>query len=153
MAPRKLTLEDYTITKDGQIINSTNGKILKGQQNNKGYLKVTIGGQKYFIHRLVAQKYLDNPYNKEQINHKDGNKLNNCVENLEWVTNFENRKHAVQNKLHLCGENCPWAKLTQINVDQIRDNKILSIKELANKFCVSKSTINDILKYRTWKNS
>ena len=106
-----------------------------------------------FVHRLVAQKYIPNPDNKEQVNHKDGNKENNNINNLEWVTNIENRKHAVENKLHLCGENCPWSKLTQENVNQIRSNKILSIEELAINFNVSKSTIDDILNYRTWKNS
>lgn len=151
MAPRKLTLEDYIITKEGQIINGTNGHILKPQLNNKGYLRVIIGGKKMFVHRLVAQKYIPNPDNKEQVNHKDGNKENNNINNLEWVTNIENRKHAVENKLHLCGEDCPWSKLTQENVNQIRSNKILSIEDLAIKFNVSKSTINDILNYRTWK--
>lgn len=153
MAPRKLTLDDYTVTRDGQIINNTNGHILKPQPNSKGYLRVMIGGQRYFVHRLVAEKYIENIDNKEQVNHKDGNKNNNSVSNLEWVSNLENRTHAVKNKLHLCGEDCPWAKLTQSDVDEIRKNTVLSMEELSKKFSVSKSTIQDILKYRTWKNS
>lgn len=153
MAPRKLSLNDYIITQSGEVINSTNGHKLKPQKNNKGYLRVCIGGKFYFVHRLVAEKYIENPENKSQVNHKDGNKLNNDISNLEWVGNLENRKHAIENKLHLCGEACPWAKLTQSDVDEIRKNKILSTQELANKFKVSISTIRDIINKRTWKDS
>lgn len=101
MAPRKLTIDDYEITRDGKVINKITNHILSPQPNGKGYLRVSIGGKLMFVHRLVAQKYIPNPEGKEQVNHKDGNKLNNCVKNLEWMTNQENREHAVKNKLHL----------------------------------------------------
>lgn len=84
---RTLTIDDYEITRDGQVINKRTGRILKGQPNGKGYLRVSIGGKLQFVHRLVAIKYIPNPENKEQVNHIDGNKLNNCADNLEWVTN------------------------------------------------------------------
>lgn len=104
-----------------------------------------------FVHRLVAEIYIPNPQNKSQVNHKDGNKTNNSVDNLEWVNNLENREHAVKNGLHLCGENCSHAKLKQKDVDYIRSLENPDKTLLANKFGVSKSTIKDVLAFRTWK--
>lgn len=145
------SLEDYTITKKGEIVNNKTNRILKPQLNGKGYLRVTICGKRQFVHRLVAQKYISNPYNLPQVNHIDGNKLNNNVENLEWVTNQENRKHALKNGFHLCGEQCSWSKLTEKDVIFIRENQNLGIKELMNMFNVSRGTISGIIHNRTWK--
>ncbi len=146
-----LTLDDYLITEQGEIINKRRNRKVKPQPNGKGYLRVSIGGKLQFVHRLVAEKYIPNPENKEQVNHKDGNKLNNCVENLEWVTNQENRNHAVKNRLHLCGENCSWSKLTQKDVDFIRSHKDISIKEFMEMFNVSRACISAIINNRSWK--
>ena len=99
MAPIKLTIDDYEITRDGKVINKHTGHTLAPQPNGKGYLRVSIGKKLMFIHRLVAEKYIPNPENKPQVNHKDGNKLNNCVDNLEWCTAKENSIHAYNNYL------------------------------------------------------
>ena len=147
------SLSDYEITRDGNVINKHSGRILKGQPNGKGYLRICIGGKLMFIHRLVAEKYIPNPLNKPQVNHKDGNKKNNRADNLEWVDNSENRIHAVKLGLHLCGENCPYAKLTFSDVVYIREHPAIQIKDLAIKFNVSRNTISDVRKNRTWKNS
>lgn len=152
MAPRKLSLEDYEITKNGDIINKHTGHILKGQPNAKGYLRISIGGKLMFIHKLVAEKYVPNPDNKEQINHIDGNKLNNSADNLEWCTNQENRNHAVKEKLHLQGEDCNWSKLDWDKVNYIRAHPEVTIKYFAELYGVSRSTISDVRHYRTWKN-
>jgi hypothetical protein len=146
------TLDDYDITYDGNIVNKHNGHVLKGRSNSKGYLRVCIGKKFYFIHRLVAEKYVPNPDNKEQVNHKDGNKLNNTADNLEWVNNQENRNHAVKDFLHLQGEDCPYAKLNWEAVDYIRANPDrLTQKELGDMFGVARTTISSIVNYRTWK--
>ena len=151
MAPRKLTIDDYEITRDGKVINKHTGHTLAPQPNGKGYLRVSIGKKLMFIHRLVAEKYIPNPENKPQVNHKDGNKLNNCVDNLEWVTNQENRNHAVDNDLQVTGERCSWAKLTEENVKEIRANPGYENEYWARKFKVSRGTINDVVNYRTWR--
>ena len=146
------TLDDYDITYDGKVINKHNGYILKGQPNSKGYLRVCIGKKFYFIHRLVTEKYITNPDNKEKVNHKDGNKLNNSANNLERVSNQENRTHAVKDFLHLQGEDCPYSKLDWKAVEYIRANpNHLLQRELGEMFGVSRSTIGDIIHYRTWK--
>lgn len=71
---------------------------LKPEETSKGYLRVDLydkeGKRKHFkIHRLVAQAFIPNPENKPQINHIDGNKQNNSITNLEWVTDAENKEH------------------------------------------------------------
>lgn len=77
--------------------------ILKSQKDNKGYnrIRVTINGKKmsFKIHREVAKAFIPNPDNLPQVNHKDCNKDNNTVSNLEWVTNKENCHHAIRNGL------------------------------------------------------
>lgn len=147
----KITLEDYEITKMGEVINLKTGRILKPQPNNKGYLRVQLCGKRYFVHRLVAEKYLPNPNNLEQVNHKDGNKTNNNVENLEWVSNETNHIHAVKSGLLLSGEKCSWSKLNWDKVNFIRENPQISAKELAETFGVSVSTIRDVKNYKIWK--
>ena len=148
---KKYSLEDYIITKEGLIINKHNNYTLKPQLNGKGYLRVSIGKKLCFVHRLVAQKYIPNPNNLPQVNHKNGIKTDNRVENLEWCDNIQNRKHAIENKLHLCGEQCRWSKLKEKDVIFIRKNKNLKAKDLSKMFNVSVSTIKSIINNRSWK--
>lgn len=149
---KTMSIEDYIITKSGEVINRKNGHVVKPQPNGKGYYRVSIGGKLRFVHRLVAELYIPNPENKPQVNHKDGNKKNNTVDNLEWVDNQENRNHAVKNGLHLCGERSPNSKLTEREVIEIREiGDSIPRKELAKMYRISYQSINDILSHRTWK--
>lgn len=68
----------------------------------RGYLQVQLGtyGKSHKVHRLVASAFLENIHNKPQVNHKDGDKANNVVANLEWSTHTENQRHARQTGLH-----------------------------------------------------
>lgn len=149
---RTLTLEDYEITREGQVINKHTGRILKPQPNGKGYLRVSIGQKLRFVHRLVAEQYVPNPNNYEQVNHKDGNKLNNCADNLEWVSNQMNRDHAVEHKLQIMGEECPWSKLDWEKVTFIRTHLEIPSTELAALFGVTPSNIRAVRNYKSWKN-
>lgn len=148
------TLNDYIITQNGNIINKHNNKQIKPQKNGKGYLRVYIGKKGYFVHRLVAIAFIPNPENKPQVNHKDGNKLNNSVENLEWCTNQENRTHAIKNGLHRCGEQCSYSKLNEKQVLKILNllyNGQHTVTEISKMFGVSRGTISDIKNNKTWK--
>lgn len=86
----------HTICPTGKVYNKK-GVELKGRANNSGYLLISLYKKGYrkanTIHRLVALHFIPNPDNLPQVNHKDGDKLNNHVYNLEWVTNSENSKH------------------------------------------------------------
>lgn len=78
--------------------------IVDGFINKKGYKQVTLyddnGKPKTMrVHKLVALAFIENEDNLPQINHKDGNKQNNCVDNLEWISNYDNIQHAIKNGL------------------------------------------------------
>ena len=92
---------NYNIYDDGSCFNAKTNKFLAGSVKNTGYrmYNLTINGEKkyYSAHRLVAIHFIPNPDNLPVVNHKDGNKLNNSVTNLEWVTQSENRQHACDN--------------------------------------------------------
>lgn len=146
-----LTINDYEITREGKIINKKTGRARKHQHNQKGYQTIRLGGQNYVIHRLVAEKYVPNPENKPQVNHIDGNKDNNSADNLEWVTNYENRQHAKQTKLIASGEKCSYSKLNWEKVNFIREHTELNSKQLAEMFNVSPSHVRSIRQNRWWK--
>jgi hypothetical protein len=98
------------------------GCILKPQKFRNGYLFVSLQRKTLSIHRLVAKAFIDNPNNKPEINHKDGNKTNNKIENLEWRTRSENLKH-LSNILH---NNVPWKN--KFGKDNKRSKLIYAIK-------------------------
>src|SRR5690554_4502138 len=85
--------DNYIITKEGNVFNISTKKKLKPQIRS-GYYKVTLSNKgkikQLYIHRIVALTYISNPKQKKEVNHLDGNKLNNSVDNLEWVSRSEN---------------------------------------------------------------
>ena len=95
------------------------GKVFKLQTSNKGYLMVRIANKTRKVHRLVADAFIPNTENKPEVNHKNGVKTDNRVENLEWVTSQENRLHACRRLKVRCGMTGkfgamhPTAKLVQ----------------------------------------
>ena len=94
---------DRHVKNFGNYIRQLTGKEMKLTLGRNGYYVVNLRKERttkvYTVHTLVAQAYLENPYNYPTVNHKDGNKLNNTVDNLEWVSYGENNIHALKNNL------------------------------------------------------
>lgn len=92
----------YSVNNYGEVRNNKTGKLMKPRKNETGYLRINLtknGKPKCMrVHRLVAQAFIPNPENKLQVNHIDFNRENNCVSNLEWVTNQENTQYSVCNR-------------------------------------------------------
>lgn len=96
-----VSLGDYKLFSDGEILGK-DGRPMVPQLDSKGYLRIRLrygdvdkyGAHTYKVHRLVAENFIPNPKNLQQVNHKDGDKTNNDVSNLEWCTNAENAAHA-----------------------------------------------------------
>lgn len=93
----------YLVSNRGRVYSKKISKLLKPIITKKGYLTVELWRnykrKVIKIHRLVAESFLENPLQRKEINHKDGNKQNNCVDNLEWCTRSENLKHAYRTGL------------------------------------------------------
>ena len=108
-----------------------------------------------YIHRLIAQHFIYNPLNKKQVNHKDGNKLNNKISNLEWVTQKENIRHAFKNKLMKApsGEKSGKSKFNEQQIREIKKLKgIEKLRITAKKFNTNTSNVWFIQNNKTWVN-
>lgn len=145
----------YRIYEDGEVWSVVSQKFLK-QDVSKGYRRVTLsidGKTKRFqVHRLVAMYFIENPLNKPCVNHIDGDKENNCINNLEWCTYSENEKHSY---LDLKKVN-PIRKLSESDVIDIRKNCIKAniknvvlfpgnVKDFMMKYNVNRNTILNVL--------
>lgn len=157
----------YEIVNEEGVCLRFNRRIASSNLSNKGYLRVTRNYIKVkpnyktcdntTLHRLVALAFIPNPNNLKTINHIDGNKLNNNVKNLEWLSNEDNIKHGWENNLYdteklsiaARGENNSQAKITQKDVDFIRSGytelRTRFKERIAKDFNVDTNTIEQIL--------
>lgn len=111
------------------------GKMLRPGRSLDHYYTVSLCRKTQKVHRLVAQAFVDNPFNKKVVNHKDGDKTNNHYTNLEWVTHKENIRHALRNGF--------IQKKSTLNPQEVKAvyNSALECNRLAKIFGVSIRTI------------
>ena len=147
---KKFRDTQYSISDEGRLRNDRTGNITVGSLMN-GYLCFSIRFENevlglFKIHRIVAESFILNPENKSQVNHKDGCKTNNRVDNLEWATPSENIKHAYATGLMLRGSKKVGSILTEEDIPQIIYYISVGYKdaEIANNYGVTRQTINAI---------
>ena len=131
----KLFNENIEVSNYGNI--KYKGKLKKPYLHTKGYLEVTLDNKKYLVHRLVALTFLENKNNLPQVNHIDGNKKNNNVNNLEWCTAEYNNHHAIENNL----------RNKYLNQYTINGEKSIKQYSLDNKFIREFKNIREVLEY------
>ena len=115
--------------------------------NNRGCKNV-------YVHRLVAQTFIDNPSKFKEVNHIDGNKLNNKVDNLEWVSRIANQEHSYNMGLSKSGSDSHLAKLTEKDVATIiflKETSGLSYAEVASLFNISGESVSNMCRGLSWK--
>lgn len=155
-------LTDKYITEDGKVFNS-DGEELLLSDNGAGYFSVYLysyrndknqfRSQREYIHRLMAMMYLENPDNLPQVNHKDCNKANNYLSNLEWSARPDNIEHAHKNgRMQKRYDVGPVVRLT---VEEVKD-VYLSVKtgkegvaEAARRLGRSRTTISSVMNKRS----
>jgi hypothetical protein len=144
----------YTISEDGTVTNVNTGKAKKPSTNSSGYLQVALfeGGKRKFklVHRLIAQHFMAGSDDLPVINHINGNKTDNRIENLEWCTQSHNMEHAHSTGLiasRLDGK---------LNLDEV--NRIRELIEegvqgtvIAKMFAISKSMVSNIKLGKRWQ--
>ena len=138
------TIKTYWVSNLGRFKNSSGSIVVNSKPTPGGYIVAVIDNVTYRLHRIVALSFIENPENKEQVNHMDGNKTNNAVSNLEWVTNQENQVHKFKTGL---GNNYT-RKIGQYNLEHNLIKKFGSIVSASKELNIGKSGINGVCKNR-----
>lgn len=142
----------YRVTKELIIVNTDNGN---------GYLVCSLSKntnrKSILLHRIIALTFIQNPKNLPEVNHKDGDKTNNSVENLEWCTRQENIDHSWNNNLTNCiGEKHHNSTLNNFKVKEIREKYATgnySYSKLGIEYNTNMFNIRNIIKRYTWNHS
>jgi len=148
--------KNYLVDDQGNIFNKDMYK-MKQYDNGNGYLLVCLwNGKKhdrYYVHRLVANNFLRRRKGYTQVNHKNGLKGDNRLENLEWISVKLNNIHALNTGLRVHGEKCSFSKLTEIQVKEIRQRYVkgvITYVELSKIYGVCKQQIERIVNNKRW---
>jgi hypothetical protein len=149
---RRLAYKFKTSYRGAPMERSRSAKVFPSFADRVGYHRVKLGSRLVSLHRIVAAAWIPNPHNKPQINHKNGIKSDNRIDNLECVTREENRDHALINGLYPRGSKHPRHILTEEDAWTIRKALQHNVpqEKLAKLFGVSQKTISSIATMRSW---
>lgn len=145
----------YQITSDGRVFSLISNKFLSHGIKPGGYAfvglhKKGVKTSYRMVHRLVAEAFIPNPYGKPEVNHINGDKLDNSINNLEWVTSSENTRHGFANGLLSQGVNHHFNKL---NPDQIKEVYYAKGKyrDIGKEYGISAQTVCNIKRKSVYK--
>lgn len=153
---------NYLITENGEVFNKKRQVFIKPWIRS-GYYYISLGAKnKFAIHRLVAEIYCEGFNLDLDVNHKDGNKLNNHYSNLEWCTRSQNCQHAYDNNLSkrrfghssTVGSKNSMSVLNEEKVTEIRrlyETNQFTYTDLGERYGVNQATIGYIIQRKTWK--
>jgi len=144
----------YEVSSNGNVRNKHTNLILKLSLTGSGYLSLMLYRKSVNVHRIIAKIFIENPNNYAVVNHKNGIKTDNSIENLEWVTSSENQTHSYKTGLKVSkkGTEHGLSVLKEASVIEIKEliKAGISQKEIAKLFNVSKSAISHISRGATW---
>jgi len=149
---------EYEVSNKGEVRNKKTKHVKSLRLSRNGYLRVTLypSGKTYHVHRLVSEVFIEKPSDKDYVNHKDGNKMNNHVENLEWCTPKENFDHALREGLYkprnMTGVNNHMSKFSQEDVDQIwvKHRQGLSVRNIADLLNFPYERVRRLIRGKTY---
>lgn len=150
--------ENYLIFSDGTIFSRSRyhiqkngrkrfkkGRWLKVNKYHK-YPRISMNSKTSYVHRIIAETFLGKPQKNLEINHIDGDKTNNRVENLEWITHQENMEHARKKRLYAQGERHYKSKMSDATIREIVElykSTDLTQQEVADKFNINQSLVSN----------
>lgn len=148
----------YSVSSCGRVYSHKTNRVMYASVNS-GYSRVYLSymgrDTGFYVHKLVAKAFIENPKGYLLVNHKDSNRANNNVSNLEWCNNDMNIKHAVDNKRFnkIEGEKVITSKLNATEVIEIRALFVAGFtrRQIAEKYHTKPSNVKDIVLRRSWK--
>ncbi len=148
--------DDYLVSSDGEVLSLSRRwrqpRVVRGALDRNGYHRVKVAGQRVFVHRLVAEAFLGPQPDGHEVAHLDGDRTNNRLSNLAWVTHTENMAHQKEHGTALLGERNPQSRYCEADVLRVLalSAQGLTDTQISGRTGVSRSTVQRMRTRRAW---